>query len=42
MSYNNKKFLDANGVTQIVGLLDDYATNETLSAVVNSVQTALD
>lgn len=42
MSYNNKKFLDANGVTQIVGLLDDYATNETLGAVVNSVQTALD
>ena len=42
MSYNNKKFLDANGVTQIVGLLDDYATNETLSTVVNSVQTALD
>lgn len=42
MSYNNKKFLDANGVTQIVGLLDDYATNETLSTVVNSVQSALD
>ena len=42
MSYNNKKFLDANGVTQIVGLLDDYATNDTLSTVVNSVQTALD
>ena len=42
MSYDNKKFLDANGVTQIVGLLDDYATNETLSTVVNSVQSALD
>lgn len=42
MSYENKKFLDANGVTQIVGLLDDYATNETLSTVVNSVQSALD
>lgn len=42
MSYNNKKFLDANGVTQIVGLLDDYATNEALTAVVNSVDNALD
>ena len=42
MSFNNKKFLDANGVTQIAGLFNDYATNETLSTVVNSVQTALD
>ena len=41
MSYNNKKFLDANGVTQIVGLLDDYATNEALTAVVNSVDNAI-
>lgn len=41
MSYNNKKFLDANGVTQIVGLLDNYATNETLSTVVNAIDGAI-
>lgn len=41
MSYVDKKFLNAAGITQIVQLLDDYATNDTLSTVVNQIDNAI-
>ena len=42
MALTVKKFLDINGVKQLVGLLDDYPSNEVLATVINSIQDELD
>lgn len=37
-----KKFLDANGVTYLASLLDNYPDNEILGTVISAIQDALD
>lgn len=37
-----KKFLDANGVTYLAALLDNYPDNELLGTVISAIQDALD
>ena len=41
MSYNEKKFLDYNGLVHLLGKFDDYPTNDILGTVINSIDTAL-
>lgn len=41
MSYNQKKFLDYNGLVHLLGKFDDYPTNDILGTVINSIDTAL-
>ena len=42
MSYNQKKFLDANGLTHFIKILDNYPTNEILDTVINAIQSSID
>ena len=37
-----KKFLDAAGVSYLIGLLDNYPDNELLGTVITAIQDALD
>ena len=39
---NEKKFLDAAGVTHLVSILDDYPNNEILGTVIDSIQDEMD
>ena len=42
MSRETKKFLDANGLTHFVGLLDNYPDNELLATVIDAISDELD
>ena len=41
MSYNDKKFLDQDGLVTLLKKLDNYPTNEILGTVVNAIQMSL-
>ena len=42
MSYNQKKFLDINGLTHFIRVLDNYTSNEILDTVINAIQSSID
>ena len=39
---NNKKFLDANGLSYFAQILDNYPSNEILGTVIDAIGDALD
>jgi hypothetical protein len=41
MSYNDKKFLDVNGLKHLISILDDYPTNEVLGTVINAIESEI-
>ena len=42
MSYNQKKFLDYDGLIHLLKKFDDYPTNDILGTVIDSIGTAID
>lgn len=42
MAFQDKKFLDAAGITHLVGLLDEYPNNQVLGTVIDAIEGELD
>ena len=42
MAYNTKKYLDEEGLKQVVRLLDEYPDNQILGTVIDEIQGELD
>ena len=42
MAFQDKKFLDAEGITHLVRLLDEYPNNQVLGSVIDAIEGELE